>query len=266
MPTDKRQFLRMNSDDSPLAVPNGDALLILNCRVHPTFITTTPGNTLVPENIFESAVQTFTASCPVGSTGEPVTATATDTSFLSYEDANVRALAKAKALAESQLVCTPVPMGWRVQASSAYCVQGENGNTGLKGWNTLERYVISSGAATGAIKTNVEGQPDYIAPVPNETDCPVQTANQLSIWADIFGPSAFNAVSSRNDTAGTISVFWEYRYTTDLGEESIWLRGDTPITIMSGEVQGQAQQTIMGGFISTLEIRLTQPIPEGYTL
>jgi len=53
-----------------------------------------------------TATITYTANCPPGTEGEPVTATATATSTVSQEDANALALAEATELAEAALECT----------------------------------------------------------------------------------------------------------------------------------------------------------------
>lgn len=46
-------------------------------------------------------------------------------------------------------------------------------NTGDKGWTTLEQYNTATGEATGTTKPNVEGDPDYVAPVNDQATCPV---------------------------------------------------------------------------------------------
>ncbi len=46
-------------------------------------------------------------------------------------------------------------------------------NTGDKGWTTLEQYNTATGEATGTTKPNVEGDPDYVAPVNDQATCPM---------------------------------------------------------------------------------------------
>lgn len=46
------------------------------------------------------------------------------------------------------------------------------GNTGLKGYSTLEEYNTDTNLPTGTTKPNVDSDPDYIAPVSDTTTCP----------------------------------------------------------------------------------------------
>lgn len=48
-------------------------------------------------------------------------------------------------------------------------------NTGYKGWTILEQYVRATGAPTGQTKINSSSDPDYIAPIQDETACPLFT-------------------------------------------------------------------------------------------
>jgi hypothetical protein len=60
-----------------------------------------------------------------------------------------------------------------------------SGNTGEKGFNTLQQYNTSTGNATGTTKPNDIGDPDYIAPGPDTTTCP----NGPDITTVTFGSS-----------------------------------------------------------------------------
>jgi hypothetical protein len=46
-------------------------------------------------------------------------------------------------------------------------------NTGNKAWTTLEQYDVATGVATGIVKPNTIGDPDYVAPVPDTELCPL---------------------------------------------------------------------------------------------
>lgn len=45
-------------------------------------------------------------------------------------------------------------------------------NTGFKGWSLLEEYYVDNDMATGFVKPNVPGDPDYVAPVEDNDFCP----------------------------------------------------------------------------------------------
>jgi hypothetical protein len=61
-----------------------------------------------------SSTQSYTATCPANSTGEPVTKTASATSFISQQEADSKALAAAQQLANFSIICT-IPGGGTVQ-------------------------------------------------------------------------------------------------------------------------------------------------------
>lgn len=65
------------------------------------------------------------------------------------------------------------PTAWRAKASTAYCIQEDEINTGYQSWTTLEEYGLVSGEPMGNEKPNIETDDDYAYPVLNETACPV---------------------------------------------------------------------------------------------
>lgn len=80
---------------------------------YPPTTTTTTTTTAVGAGIFKNTAQEYTAFCPEGTTGEPVTVTidaetSAYNSTVSQEDANQKAMAAAQAQAEAALSCDPV--------------------------------------------------------------------------------------------------------------------------------------------------------------
>lgn len=65
------------------------------------------------------------------------------------------------------------PKAWRATSSS--CVLENGASTGYLEWMTLEEYDTYSGVATGLTKPNVLGDPDYVAPAVNHSECPPQS-------------------------------------------------------------------------------------------
>lgn len=62
--------------------------------------------------VYFSTAQSYTATCPEGTTGNAVTSTAAAGAFyseVSQEDADAQALAAVTALAEATIVCEAVP-------------------------------------------------------------------------------------------------------------------------------------------------------------
>lgn len=107
MPTEKRIFLRMNSDFSPLRIPPDEVREMLNCSVEPTHVYNTPGTQEIPSPLYTST-QSYTAVCEEGSTGDEVVRTATASTYSSQAEADALAQKKAMALALMDLVCVPV--------------------------------------------------------------------------------------------------------------------------------------------------------------
>lgn len=69
--------------------------------------------------------------------------------------------------------CPVVGTAYRVQLSSASCLQSAGVNTGQKTYGMLEQYYLDNGVATGVTKANTSTDPDYVAPVTDTTACPV---------------------------------------------------------------------------------------------
>lgn len=228
MAKDKRVFLRMNSDDSPLAVPNGDALAMLNCRVFPTYVTTVPGNLLVPENAFVGKA-TYTATCGPDHAGQPVTRTATASSADSQEIADQLALNKAKLLAESGLVCIPTLTAWRGLEGTGDCVKSDNGNTGYYLYATLEEYFVASGEPTGNTKPNNPNEEHYLAPALNAEACPVSSLpNNLTVRNYAEQPVTIEFYKGAYSAA---SVYDSFTYTSPAIEAyTLLIPGGSPQT------------------------------------
>jgi len=64
-----------------------------------------------------------------------------------------------------------IQYGWR--PINPYCLTYIGNNTGQQGWNDLEEYNLDDGIATGNTKLNVINQLEYVAPISNETTCPI---------------------------------------------------------------------------------------------
>jgi len=75
----------------------------------------------------------------------------------------------------------PLPVyAWR--GINQYCVQSNGVNTGYQKYNALEQYDVGTGIATGSTKSNVSFDIDYIAPVYNETTCPLPVIEDTYAW------------------------------------------------------------------------------------
>lgn len=61
------------------------------------------------------------------------------------------------------------------------CVTSNGQNTGYQKYNTLEEYDVDTLIVTGNTKPNVSFDPDYIAPIYNETACPLPVEPEY-IW------------------------------------------------------------------------------------
>lgn len=91
-------------------------------------------------------------------------------------------------------------------------------NTGYKGWNTLEEYNINTGQATGNTKPNVEGDPDYVAPVYDDVICPIPSLSISPTSKTVTDtPNTFQINISSNETWTAIS-------------EQTWMSIDSPNT------------------------------------
>lgn len=72
---------------------------------------------------------------------------------------------------------------WRGQAASAYCLQTLGENNGYQGWTTIEKYYTDDNSlfSPSTTKSNVDTDPDYVAPIVNTTACPV-TTSRTKAW------------------------------------------------------------------------------------
>ena len=75
---------------------------------------------------------------------------------------------------------TARPTGWRGYASSRVCLQESGDNTGEAFFDQLEKYYTDDNTAflPQELKTNVDTDPDYIAPVVDSISCPLPGATQ----------------------------------------------------------------------------------------
>lgn len=66
----------------------------------------------------------------------------------------------------------PEPVyAWR--GIDKFCIQNAGENTGESMYDNLEEYDVDTLAATGNVKDNVIGDPNYIAPTQDEATCPI---------------------------------------------------------------------------------------------
>lgn len=87
--------------------------------------------------------------------------------------------------------CTPPrARAWRVRASSQYCVQSGDYNTGAKAWTTLEEYYTDDNTLTGQTKPNAVGDPDYRGPENDEVACPIPIRGCTDPSALNYNPNA----------------------------------------------------------------------------
>lgn len=268
MATDKRNFLRMNSDDSPLALPVGDTRSMVNCHVWPTYLKGVKGNTLINETVFTST-KSFTASCPFGTVGDDVTREATASSYESQESADDAALAKAEQDATADLVCTPAPT---VTINSVEVLMDtiEINATSTNTASDIE-YSIGGAFQISPVFTKPSAG-DYTATarlvdVPTVLDSEpfsVSDTQQLSISSQITSGQTFDTTVSRDfASSDSISVNWQYSTEDDLGNEYGPFTG-VPISILSGQTQGSLETTIAGYTLSIVSVSIIPPIPSGY--
>lgn len=168
MPTEKRNFLRMNSDFSPLRLPVGEVRRMLNCCVEPTHINNTPGTTVV-QTVLYNSTQEYTATCGPGLNGTPVTRSATVTTYSSQAEANTKAYNLAKKYAEEALVCTPditfQPFDYMVLRYS----------WAASGGSDLDTF-------TGFINTGTQHDNDWVGYGQGDNRVPVGAANPYMWW------------------------------------------------------------------------------------
>lgn len=107
-----------------------------------------------------TSTKSYTADCPAGSSGPPVTKSATAGSVISQADADEKALTKAQSLAESALVCPyALAVGWIINghfqvAGGAFQKRGIAvlGNDANDFWN--HQHVGSSGIPGVSVKNS----------------------------------------------------------------------------------------------------------------
>lgn len=82
---------------------------------------------------------------------------------------------------------TGVTYAWRIKQSSVSCVTSNGLRTGYAHADTLEKYNVANGVATGDVKANAPGdadyQPDYLDPV----NCAVQHYEAHSTFIQDLG-------------------------------------------------------------------------------
>jgi len=95
-------------------------------------------------------------------------------------------------------------------------------NTGYKAWSTLEEYYTDDNTSTGITKLNSVDDPDYVAPVYDESACSLPLGNfellpsygmRFASMSGVSGlptfsyPVAFNAIGITSGTpSGTLSI------------------------------------------------------------
>lgn len=86
---------------------------------------------------------------------------------------------------DTWVIGTKQQTAWRVLESSGVCVTDNNDNTGYKSYSTLEQFYTVTTDLTGTQKPNINSDPDYISPIVNLTECPINqsVANvKLSVY------------------------------------------------------------------------------------
>ena len=79
-------------------------------------------------------------------------------------------------------ICPLPPTVFLWRGIDQYCVQSNGENTGYQKYDKLENYDEATGIATGSTKANVSFDIDYIAPVYNETACPLPVIEDTYAW------------------------------------------------------------------------------------
>lgn len=96
---------------------------------------------------------------------------------------------------------------WRGKTSSLFCVTNEDGNTGYKGWATLEQYYIGTGELTGLEKDNDPLDFDYKEPVYDLTACPLpDNVPSAFTFTDVTGTELSTVTESNTITVAGINV------------------------------------------------------------
>jgi hypothetical protein len=85
------------------------------------------------------------------------------------------------------------------------------GNTGFKGYSTLEQYYTNNGSATGVTKANTWGDPDYIAPVYDLSACPKPAGNTYFAfnptgWLPDFAAQSYDIGIDSDYTSYTLTA------------------------------------------------------------
>jgi hypothetical protein len=191
--------------------------------------------------VYVNTQQSFTASCPSGFTGTPVTVTKTAgtySSTISVADANTKALAAATAEAQAALTCTPIIYGNTSQSYTANCPSGTTGNsvTVTKAANTYTSAISIADANAKALaaatseaiaqlncqttSTNLSAFPALATPstpgisapgdafAMNAAASPSGSAPQLAEWSRVVN-SGDNIIYSafQNSAQGTVKIY-----------------------------------------------------------
>jgi hypothetical protein len=151
-----------------------------------------------------TATQTYTASCPSGSTGTPVTRTSTRTSAISQEDATTLAQLTARASAEAALVCTVAPAPTFANAAQSYTTTAQDyaekcgSGTGTPVTQTVAAGTVSSTVSVAAANATALAQATTAAK--NALVCVVEPP---AFAPTLTGPSATEASGVTLTTNGS---------------------------------------------------------------
>lgn len=146
-----------------------------------------------------SSTEEFTATCPEGFVGEPVTESATATSMISQADADAQALAAATELAEAQLECIAIDVSWtsEIQRSTS------SGSTTIPGSGTSAAASLSDSISQAT--TNAAGM---VAPTPSYPLGPTPAGQEILTFIITINTLAVASVNIAVSFAAFSRAMW----------------------------------------------------------
>lgn len=131
---------------------------------------------------------------------------------------------------------------WRGLATSKTCVTSGGVNTGYSTFTTLEQYYTDTNTATGVTKTNVNTDPDYIAPVSDPANCStssyqsvtLKTGTSTNVCASTSTVTAYAGVHATLYTIG-MNLYTNSALTTPL-PSGFYVDSDFKLTVTNGVV------------------------------
>ncbi len=135
---------------------------------------------------------------------------------------------------------TPTTTAWRAQQEPYTCVLDEYGlRTGYKAFNFLEQYYTATGENTGVTKPNSPSDPDYIAPVVDETACvpqPVDPTPDPFTFVDVVNAELSTMYVSNAVTISGINIPVDISITTGQYRKNGGAWTNVAGTVVNGDI------------------------------